>query len=209
MTEASALFVDQPAVLGPGRLVLVGGPSGAGKDTLLGLAKAACANDPGIVFPRRVITREASPSEDNEEVSPDAFRQALARGATPCIGRRTAIATRCRARSMTTSAPGARWLPTFRAPSLPRCAAPTPMSWWSRSRRRHRFSPKGWRCGAAAAKESSNNGCIARSRMSQLHLTSPSSIPAAPNITPASSSGSARARGGRLEQSCSSVILLF
>jgi ribose 1,5-bisphosphokinase len=56
------------------------GPSGAGKDTLLGLAKAACADDPGIVFPRRVITREASASEDNEAVSPDAFRQARARG---------------------------------------------------------------------------------------------------------------------------------
>ena len=80
MTEASAILVDQLAVIGPGRLVLVVGPSGAGKDTLLGLAKAACADDPGIVFPRRVITREASSSEDNEEVSPDAFRQALARG---------------------------------------------------------------------------------------------------------------------------------
>jgi ribose 1,5-bisphosphokinase len=56
------------------------GPSGAGKDTLLGLAKAACADDRNIVFPRRVITREASASEQNEEVSLDAFRQALSRG---------------------------------------------------------------------------------------------------------------------------------
>jgi ribose 1,5-bisphosphokinase len=56
------------------------GPSGAGKDTLLRLAKAACAEDCNIVFARRVITRESSPSEDNEEVSRDAFRQALARG---------------------------------------------------------------------------------------------------------------------------------
>ena len=66
--------------IGPGRLVLVVGPSGAGKDTLLGLARAACAEDGNIVFPRRVVTREASSSEDNEQMSPDAFQQALAQG---------------------------------------------------------------------------------------------------------------------------------
>jgi ribose 1,5-bisphosphokinase len=63
-----------------GRLVLVVGPSGAGKDTLLNLAKAACAEDTNICFVRRVITRESSASEDNEEVSLDAFRAGLARG---------------------------------------------------------------------------------------------------------------------------------
>jgi ribose 1,5-bisphosphokinase len=78
MTEAPTISADQAAAIGPGRLILVVGPSGAGKDTLLGLAKAACADDRNIVFPRRVITREASASEDNEEVSADAFRQALA-----------------------------------------------------------------------------------------------------------------------------------
>jgi ribose 1,5-bisphosphokinase len=71
---------DDTASIGPGRLVLVVGPSGAGKDTLLSLAKAACADDGNIGFPRRVITREASASEENEEVSPGAFQQALARG---------------------------------------------------------------------------------------------------------------------------------
>jgi ribose 1,5-bisphosphokinase len=68
------------AAIGPGRLILVVGPSGAGKDTLLGLAQAACAGDPEIVFPRRVVTREPSASEDNQQVSLDAFQQALARG---------------------------------------------------------------------------------------------------------------------------------
>jgi ribose 1,5-bisphosphokinase len=68
------------AAVGPGRLVLVVGPSGAGKDTLIGLAQAACAGDGNIVFPRRVVTREASASEDNEQVSLDAFRCARARG---------------------------------------------------------------------------------------------------------------------------------
>jgi ribose 1,5-bisphosphokinase len=76
VTEASAISDHRPAAIGPGRLILVVGPSGAGKDTLIGWAAAACANDGNIVFPRRVVTREASPSEDNEQVSLDAFLQA-------------------------------------------------------------------------------------------------------------------------------------
>jgi ribose 1,5-bisphosphokinase len=79
MTEAPTMAIDQSVTIGPGRLILVVGPSGAGKDTLIGLAKAACAEDRNIVFPRRVITREASVSEDNEEVSPGTFQEALAR----------------------------------------------------------------------------------------------------------------------------------
>jgi ribose 1,5-bisphosphokinase len=80
MTEAPTIAASpSAAAIGPGRLILVVGPSGAGKDTLLGLAKAACADDPNIVFPRRVITRQASASEDNEEVSASTFEAALAR----------------------------------------------------------------------------------------------------------------------------------
>ena len=71
---------EAPAKIGPGRLVVVVGPSGAGKDTLIDLARAACANDDRVVFARRVVTRESSGFEDNEQVTPDAFRQALARG---------------------------------------------------------------------------------------------------------------------------------
>ena len=81
MSEAPAISVGRPAAIGPGRLVLVVGPSGAGKDTLLVLAKAACADDADIVFPRRAITRAATASEDNEQLSPGAFRDAVERGA--------------------------------------------------------------------------------------------------------------------------------
>jgi ribose 1,5-bisphosphokinase len=61
-------------------LILVVGPSGAGKDTLIGLARAACADDDCVIFPRRVVTREASAFEDNVQLNPDSFRQAQARG---------------------------------------------------------------------------------------------------------------------------------
>ncbi|MGB8607872.1 phosphonate metabolism protein/1,5-bisphosphokinase (PRPP-forming) PhnN [Bradyrhizobium sp.] len=80
MTETPTISDQRLATIGPGRLVLVVGPSGAGKDTLLGLARAACAEDGDVVFPRRVVTREASPFEDNEQVSLSAFGQAIGRG---------------------------------------------------------------------------------------------------------------------------------
>jgi ribose 1,5-bisphosphokinase len=56
-----------------GGFVLVVGPSGAGKDTLIGLAKAALAEDPGFVFPRRLVTRPKGPWEDHDTISMDTF----------------------------------------------------------------------------------------------------------------------------------------
>jgi ribose 1,5-bisphosphokinase len=64
-----------------GWLVLVVGPSGAGKDTLLNEARAACAGDGAISFVRRSVTREASSAEDHASVSEAEFEQALADGA--------------------------------------------------------------------------------------------------------------------------------
>ena len=55
-------------------LVLVVGPSGAGKDTLINAARAALATDPDFVFPRRVVTRPTVASlEDHESVSAEEF----------------------------------------------------------------------------------------------------------------------------------------
>jgi ribose 1,5-bisphosphokinase len=68
-------------MIGPGRLVLVVGPSGAGKDTLIRGAKAAKSDDPSVVFPRRVVTRPPSETEHHETVDATAFQRAVAAGA--------------------------------------------------------------------------------------------------------------------------------
>jgi ribose 1,5-bisphosphokinase len=67
--------------IGPGRLVLVVGPSGAGKDTLIDAVRAACRDEARVVFPRRVITRASSSAEDHDTMSNEAFDQAAAAGA--------------------------------------------------------------------------------------------------------------------------------
>lgn len=73
MNEQASGAVQAEQPIGPGLLVLVVGPSGAGKDTLIGLAQARCAKCSDIVFPVRTVTREASQHESNRSVTPDAF----------------------------------------------------------------------------------------------------------------------------------------
>ena len=68
-------------LIGPGRLILVVGPSGAGKDTVLSLVREATRDDTRVVFPRRVITRVADGSEDHDSVSLAQFDQGVADGA--------------------------------------------------------------------------------------------------------------------------------
>jgi ribose 1,5-bisphosphokinase len=57
----------------PGYLVLIVGPSGAGKDTLLNLARTHFAAREDVVFQRRVITRPADTTEDHEPVTEAEF----------------------------------------------------------------------------------------------------------------------------------------
>ncbi|HXA72014.1 MAG TPA: phosphonate metabolism protein/1,5-bisphosphokinase (PRPP-forming) PhnN [Stellaceae bacterium] len=65
-----------------GTLILVVGPSGAGKDTLIAGARAALKGDARFVFPRRAITRsQLAGGEDNETMTPGAFAAAMAAGA--------------------------------------------------------------------------------------------------------------------------------
>lgn len=59
--------------LSPGALVLIAGPSGAGKDTLIDAARARYAGDGRFVFPLRVITRGEAPGELHVPVSSERF----------------------------------------------------------------------------------------------------------------------------------------
>jgi len=62
-------------------LVLVVGPSGAGKDTLMAGARAALADDARFRFVRRVITRPAEAGgEDHTPIDAEGFARALAAG---------------------------------------------------------------------------------------------------------------------------------
>ena len=66
------------AAVPTGTVVAVVGPSGAGKDTLLALAAAALAGEPGFHFPRRLVTRPPNPAEDHDCLSAEGFEAGVA-----------------------------------------------------------------------------------------------------------------------------------
>jgi ribose 1,5-bisphosphokinase len=68
-------------LIGPGRLVVVVGPSGAGKDTLIAGAGVRLAGDPTVVFPLRIVTRPASAAEQHRTISDGDFTTAAEQGA--------------------------------------------------------------------------------------------------------------------------------
>jgi ribose 1,5-bisphosphokinase len=64
----------------PGVLILVAGPSGSGKDTLIAGARRALAENSGFVFPLRFITRADQTGEEHIYVSPREFERLQCEG---------------------------------------------------------------------------------------------------------------------------------
>jgi len=65
-----------------GRLVLVVGPSGVGKDSVLRYAMAHFARDARFVFPRRCVTRVVDvAAEDHDSVDEQTFDELAGKGA--------------------------------------------------------------------------------------------------------------------------------
>jgi len=64
-----------------GLWVFVCGPSGAGKDSVMGWAAEHLATRADIVFARRIITRPSLPGSDHDPVTPKQFARMLGSGA--------------------------------------------------------------------------------------------------------------------------------
>jgi len=72
--------VGSECVAKDGVLILVAGPSGAGKDTLISAAREVLDSDSRFAFPKRVITREDQTGEDHLFLDAEAFRREKNRG---------------------------------------------------------------------------------------------------------------------------------
>ncbi|MFG1478243.1 phosphonate metabolism protein/1,5-bisphosphokinase (PRPP-forming) PhnN [Xanthobacter sp. V4C-4] len=66
--------------LGPGALILVVGPSGAGKDTLIDIARARLAGEGRVAFARRLVTRPPGAGEAHGTLSEADFEAERAAG---------------------------------------------------------------------------------------------------------------------------------
>ncbi|GGB39257.1 ribose 1,5-bisphosphate phosphokinase PhnN [Roseibium aquae] len=67
--------------VGPGKMVLVVGPSGSGKDTLISALKERCMGRDDLVFARRLITRSPdAASEDHDTLTMAEFDHLAASG---------------------------------------------------------------------------------------------------------------------------------
>jgi ribose 1,5-bisphosphokinase len=81
LSQAETQTAPLPSRAVNGALVLVVGPSGAGKDSIQSYARAQLAGDHRFVFARRLITRaEADPSEDHEACDARTFTAEEAAG---------------------------------------------------------------------------------------------------------------------------------
>lgn len=74
---------DLGAPLGPGALILVVGPSGAGKDTLIDIARGHFAGDGRVLFARRLVTRTPGAGEAHGTLSETEFEAGRAAGRFP------------------------------------------------------------------------------------------------------------------------------
>lgn len=72
-----------PAPLGPGTLVLVVGPSGAGKDTVMAAARDLLRGEGRVLFARRLVTRPPGAGEAHGTLAPETFLRDEAAGAFP------------------------------------------------------------------------------------------------------------------------------
>ena len=82
MTDAElsdAMADCQVGRIGPGAVVLVVGPSGAGKDALIAGARAALGGDDRYIFVERHVSRAAHAAEVHVSLSKAAFADAVAR----------------------------------------------------------------------------------------------------------------------------------
>jgi ribose 1,5-bisphosphokinase len=70
----------EEAPIGPGHVVLVAGPSGAGKDAVIREVTNRLGSDPRFLFPRRVVTRQSNAAEQHAVLTPAEFEAELRRG---------------------------------------------------------------------------------------------------------------------------------